>query len=183
MFFFNFLPLVCLVGVAFSSPIELATEAVPAEAYFPRLVSILSRIDSSLKTNPSGGSFEEASRRTNELGMMQAEFKNILLEAKDAVQRGQNMLPPDGMRMMSSIQEVRRLIESTSSGWVRAKPMVVAAGKRTDVYQELIRSSDATTLFGDAFVAKMPPAVQSRGKSFSKDCKGFLEKAILAYRN
>jgi hypothetical protein len=183
MFFFHILPLFCLLGSAISLPIDLAPNVVPAEAYFPKLVTTLSRLENALKTIPPGGSLEEAAGRTNDLVRTQAEYSNTLRDAARDVRRGQNMVPTDGMRMISSIQQVGKLLQSTSTGWVHAKEMVVAAGKRNDVYQELINASDATSIFGDAFVAKMPPAVQSRGKSFSKDCTSYLEAAIKAYKN
>jgi hypothetical protein len=182
MFFSSILPLLFLLGVAFSLPIDLAPQAVPAETYLPRLVSVLGRMDSALKVIPAGGSFEEASGRTNDLINMQMEYENILHSGAAAVRAGQGMLPPDGMRMIPTLQEIKRLLDSASTGWIRAKQMVVAAGKKNEVYQQLIMASDSTSIFGDAFVAKMPPAAQTVGKSFSKACKGYLEGAIKVYK-
>jgi hypothetical protein len=182
MFIFNILPLLCLLGSTFSSPIDLAPQAVPAEAYYPRLITTLTRLDNALRVIPGGGSLGEAAGRTNDLLNMQNEYVMILRDAARDVRRGQNMVPTDGMRMISSIQQVGKLLQSTSAGWIRAKDMVVAAGKRNDVYQELIIASDATSMYGEAFVAKMPPLVQSRGKSFTKDCTDYLEGAVRAYR-
>jgi hypothetical protein len=179
----NVLPLLCLFGSTFSAPIDLATQAVPAESYFPRLINVLSRMDNALKTIPGGGSLSEAAGRTNDLLNMQVEYVNILRDGANAVRRGQNMLPTDGMRMISSIQQVGKLLSSTSAGWVQARDMVTAAQKRNDVYQELIIASDATGLFGDAFVGKMPIPAQTMGKSFSKSCTTSLENAVRAYRN
>jgi hypothetical protein len=183
MLFFNLLPLFCLLGGAFSLPVDLGSQSVPAEIHYPRIISILSRLDRALKEVPSGGSVEEAVRRTDELISMQRSYSDALWDGSRDILKGQAMGPPDGMRMRDSILQVGKLLQSTMSGWVFAKKMVAAAGKQSNAYRELTIASDATTIFGDAFVSKMPPAVHNLGKSFSKDCKGYVELAVKAYKS
>jgi hypothetical protein len=183
MFVLNIIPWFCLLGGAFSSPIDLGPQNVPAEAYLPKIASLLSRLDSTLKVVPNGGTFEEAAGRATELIRLQMDYTNLLREGSTDILRGQMMAPANGMKMRESILQVGKLLDSTMSGWVHAKTMVVAAGKRPNAYQELITASTATTVFGDAFVSKMPPAVQAMGKSFSKGCTRSLETAIRAYRD
>jgi hypothetical protein len=182
MFLFNILLFFFVFNTTSSLPIELGSQVVPAEAILPKIVSALTKLDSALKSIPNGGSFEEAEGRATELIRLQMEYTNIMRDGSRDVRRGQNMLPPDGMRMIQTIYQVGSLLQSTTSGWVRAKAMVVAAEKRPSAYQGLLTASDATAQFTDTFVSKMPAAVQSRGKSFAKECIGYLEAAIKAYQ-
>ncbi|KAF2435287.1 hypothetical protein EJ08DRAFT_692553 [Tothia fuscella] len=180
MLLLRFLPLLSIVGIGLAHSLN----AFPAEQYFSKMISVLARLDNSLKNIPPGGSYEEAVQRSQSLVRMQAEQTNILISAATDVRRGPSMAGTEvGERLMPLIQRFTRLYQTTGVGWVNAKEMVQASGGRNNVYQELIKASKATAAFTEAYVEKLPPGAQARARGVGTRIVGFLDIAIRAYRS
>jgi hypothetical protein len=180
---FNILPLLCLVGSALALPANLvARDSAIIERYLGSIINKMGRLDDALRAVPRGGSADEARRITSDLVRYQQDLiEEYRLGARD-VRRGPAAGVLDAPRLSEPWYNMGLWLQSNSNGWISAKDMVTAAGKKGEVLDLLMTASEASIVFDEACIAKVAGAGTLLGNWAKSQHGQYIEAAITQYK-
>lgn len=187
---FTFFSVACILGSAIAAPIETAETAVTATSdiklvanYFARLTTTLGSIDSAMRSRPSGGDTAEAQRQTdNLLSLTNKAIEELRLGSRD-IRRDQPTIGSlEGMTLMTPLNNLSTQLQRVADGWTSSKDMVVAAGKKSAVLNTMLDASEATIVFSDAIIQKIPLVEQYIGQGYKTQFMNIIEKTIQIYK-
>jgi hypothetical protein len=180
---FGFLLLLSPLGISLASPIGLEARDVSVfHKSLDRIVATLSRLDVALKSVPSGGSSDQARIIATDLIRLDRNYVEELRLGSRDIRRSAFVPMTESVKLTESLEKFRARLGSTMTGWVNAKNMVTAAGKKAEVLDTLLTTSEATASFHEASITKLSGPLHqavTRSKTFQA---GIIETAIMAYK-
>lgn len=164
---FHVLPVICLLGCTIAAPMTIAPrDLVATEAAIRRIGTGLKKLENGLRSiTPK----LDAASQTQQLIVMDQNVVEDLRTASRDIRRGPNFSQLDGARLMEPMNELLRVLQQTSAGWIEARPMVNAANMRSQVYDQLLNHSEADQAFGDTICRFIPFFLLIMSLTFTSD--------------
>jgi hypothetical protein len=180
---FTLIPLVCLIGSVVAAPLKhTARDLAVIDGSLRRIGISLSRLENGMKSRRPGGDSIEAERETNGLlSLNRSVVDEVRLGSRD-IRRGPGVNVVEATALASSIGGLIKQTQRVMDGWIDSKRMVVVAGKRNIVLDELLSHSDAVAVLADAIIFKLPGTNQGLGQQFKVAINKVIESAISAYK-
>jgi hypothetical protein len=177
------LPVACLLGSAIAAPLDLVErDTAVIERAIARVTRSTTRLDQALRSLPRGGSTQEADRYTNDLLAMGREVIEDLHLGSREIRRGPMVSPMENVKILDSVDALTKWLQSAMSGWVNAKTMVVAAGRKATVLDHLMSTSEAAASFGEVWVSKLPVTYKALAVLVKDRHQVIIEVAVREYR-
>jgi hypothetical protein len=168
---------------AATSLVQLVTADLSrVELSLKRISAALTDLDAGIKNIPGGGDTSEAQRQTsNLLSVARVAIDELRLGARE-IRRGPNVGAWEGLTLLPSLNSLSTQLDSSSKGWVYAKPMVRAAGMTQTVLELLMDASEATLVFSDTIIGKLPYIEQPLGTTYKNQFVAIIEKSVAEYK-
>jgi hypothetical protein len=159
----------------------LARDTTVVERAVYRVTMSTTKLDQALRALPRGGSPQEADRYTsNLLGLGREVIEDLNVGARE-IRKGPMMGPIENVKIVDPLENMAKWMQSAMAGWVNAKTMVVAAGRKGSVYAHLLAISEAVTLFGDGWYNKLPMPNKAFGTMIKDRHQAIIEAAVREY--
>ncbi|KAF2432045.1 hypothetical protein EJ08DRAFT_648431 [Tothia fuscella] len=172
---------VCLVGSVVAAPVELASrDSRVIDAALKRVSAAMKKLSDEMKVQapwrPKGGA--DPNKQTITLLALDWEIGEELRYQTDLISRGPNVNIVEATALTNQLNAILPSAQSITDGWNELKPMIKAANKRNDVYQQLKKDSIATKGFSDAMQSKMPYIAQPIGSLYKGSLVSIVETAV-----
>jgi hypothetical protein len=177
------IPFLCLLGSVIAIPIELAPrDSSVIERSLKRVLNSMTKLDNGMKQRRSGGDTREAQKETNGLVQLGKDLVEELRLGSREVRRGPAVNSFEAIALLQGIDNLTRVLQSITNGWIDSKRMVLAAGSKATVLNLLLDASEGSTVFSDAIISKLPLLEQTLGQQFKTTFTMIIEMAIKEYR-
>jgi hypothetical protein len=180
---FNLFLVLGLAASAIAAPVQLETrDTAVIDASVRRISNALTRLDSAFKSRRPGGDVREAEKSTDNFLVLHREVVEELRFGSREVRRGPNVNAFEALQLYQRVDGVTKLLQSVVDGWKDSKRIVVTAGKKNVVLDELLTASEASQQFAEAIIQKLPLLEQGAGQTFKQQHFRILETAITEYK-
>ncbi|KAF2430495.1 hypothetical protein EJ08DRAFT_660698 [Tothia fuscella] len=179
---FSRLSLFCLVSSVLATPAPPpATQKVSVTETIKTISNKINKLDVALKQRPGSGSPDTARSITQNLLTLS---KDSIAESKKGaryIREGSLITYAESLVVGTLLTSMQMTLTSTTKGWIDSKRMVVAAGMQQDVLNTLYDASDATNLFADTLISKMPMGTGTVGLFTKEQFVRIIEPGITEY--
>jgi len=179
---FFLLPALCLVGSAIASATATQDTSV-IERFVASLTRTLGLLDDAFRQIPPTGDPALALQITEYLIKTQADYVEALRVGSREVRFGPSVTQQEISRLKNLINAEGKVSQAVFSAWARQKDMVVAAGKREAVLEQLIQASDGAIVFSEVVSLKLPKSSSRDAAAFKVQFSGNIEATIDVYRS
>ena len=179
---FFLLPALCLVGSAIASTVVPQDTSV-IERYVASLTRSLGLLDDAFRQIPPAGDPALALQITEYLIKTQAEYVETLRVGSRDIRFGPSAVQGEMTRLKNLINAEGKVAQAVMTAWIRQKDMVVAAGKREAVLDQLVQAADGAVVFSEVVNLKLPKSSSRDGATFKVQFGGNIEMTINAYRS
>lgn len=181
---FSLVAITCLVGSTIASPVSLESRDVTViDASFKRITNSLNKLTAGFNQRASGGDSKKAEQETNKLlNLAQTSLEECRFSARE-IRRGPNVNAFEAVGLLNMVNSLTSQIRTVVDGWVDAKRMVQAGGKKAAVLNALLDASEATTNLGDAIISKLPVLDRPLAQQFQSAFVRVYETAITDYKD
>lgn len=171
----------CVVGSALAAPVDLETrDARVIEAALKRVSTVMKDLDREMKVmapwNKRSGA--DPVKQTVKLLALDWEIGAELRASTKPVASSPSVSLIESTGLVTQINGVSTIAQSIVDGWNELKPMIKAAKKENDVYQQLKKDSIATKEFSEAMNSRMPYIAQPIGSAFKNSLVNIVETAV-----
>lgn len=180
MRFFAFIAVLLHLGSIIASPEKRDVTAI--EIAIRRISSALQRLDAGMRSRPNGGDLAEAVRQSDRLMGLQMAVVGELRTSAREVRRGPNASMGEGYNVTQAFGNMTGLVQISTDGWLASLPMIVAAQKQDAVLNTLMDTSEATTIFADALIGKLPYVIQAVASPQKTQFINIIEKSVAQYQ-
>lgn len=171
-----------LIGSVLTAPTRsTALDSTIAEAAFKRISSAMAKLDTAMKSRPTGGTQEEAREMTDKFISLAKEGLDEVRFSTREVRRGPSITQAETLKLSMAIDPIGNTFKSIAKGWISSMEMIIVAGAKRQVGTLLIEGSEGLIGFIDALIGKLPKIDQWLAQSLKNQFVDVLEPAIAAY--
>jgi hypothetical protein len=98
------------------------------------------------------------------------------------IRHGPSVNSYEALLLMQSVGSITQGLQSAVNGWIDSKRLIVAAGRKAVVLDELIAAEEASDVFSDAMIAKLPVLNQPLAQQFKANVNRIIGLAVADYK-
>jgi hypothetical protein len=180
---FNVFIVLGLASSAIASPLPPSKrDSRVIDASIKRVTNSLQRLVLEFKQRKPSSTAQDMDRIATALISRNRDLIQDLRFGSREIRRGPSATSYEALLLMQSAASITQGLQGAVNGWIDAKRVIVMAGRKAAVLDELIAAEEASDVFSDAMIAKLPVLNQPLAQQFKTNVNRIIDLAVADYK-